>query len=325
MKIVVIGGVASTEVLIKKLRQYHFDDVLVCSYQPQNVENVSGWVDLKQTAREGGYEAFGFIKVNECKQPIVAFKPDIIFAVGLSQIVSPDILCLAEMAVGFHPTQLPKGRGRAPIAWLLLEKTDGAATFFVMREGVDDGPILVQEPFRVSVNDNAASVMSKLLQAENVALDRWLPSLMNGDVRSVEQNHDEATWYGKRAPEDGVIDWYQPCDDVLSLIRASTYPHPGAFTFSNTVKVKILVADKCRMPIKGVIGRILDVSENHQFVVQCRDGVVKVRDWSADAAWEPKVGIQLGLSSQVELFELRLKYNALEKRLSALEQEVLKR
>ena len=78
-------------------------------------------------------------------------------------------------SVGFHPTFLPAGRGRAPLAWLTLDTGPGAASFFLIDDGIDSGPIFVQEPFEVTPQDYAGDVGTKLLDATTRALDRWLP------------------------------------------------------------------------------------------------------------------------------------------------------
>ena len=71
--------------------------------------------------------------------------PDLLFVTGLSQIVKPPLLNLPRIGcIGFHPTWLPKGRGRAPLGWLVLDGVPGAATFFLdgrgLGFGADTGP-----------------------------------------------------------------------------------------------------------------------------------------------------------------------------------------
>ncbi|UCE62438.1 MAG: hypothetical protein JSU63_09995, partial [Phycisphaerales bacterium] len=53
------------------------------------------------------------------------------------------------------------------------------------------------------------------------------------------QNHNEATYYPKRTPADGLIDWLQPTDAIYRLIRAVGRPYPGAFSFCEGTKVTI--------------------------------------------------------------------------------------
>ena len=45
------------------------------------------------------------------------------------------------------------------------------------------------------------------------------------------QDSKKASLYGKRSFDDGIINWDNNCDKINKLIRASSDPHPGAFTF----------------------------------------------------------------------------------------------
>jgi methionyl-tRNA formyltransferase len=322
MKIVVIGGVASTRLLVEKLYQHGFKDIHVFGFVPVSTANVSGWADLSVTAEKSHYTFTPFLRVSDCTEQIMALQPELIFAVGLSQLIPEKILTISKLgAVGFHPTALPKGRGRAPIAWLVLEQMDGAATFFSLRTGVDDGPVLVQEPFQVDAEDTAATVEAKILLAEANALDRWLPQLAAGEMTSSEQDHSSATWYGRRKPEDGWIDWHKSADALLRLIRASTHPHPGAYTFRLDHKIIIWNARfEDQHPECGVVGRILRVDESGAFTVQCGERqLITVTEWESSAGWNPKVGELLGYYVESEINALRQALRNLEGKFANIE------
>jgi len=321
MKIAVIGGVRSTRVVIQKLSEHGFKNVIVFGYEPDNTLLVSGWTDLSGSAKEAGYAYMPFKKVKDCSRLLQSFIPDRVFAVGLSQIIPKSMLAIPpEGFIGFHPTNLPLGRGRAPLAWLVLEQNNGAATFFVMQEGVDDGPILVQEPFSVEACDDASSVEDKLLSAEAVALDYLLPKLVEGSVEMYPQDHKLATYYGKRAPNDGWINWNNKSECLLTHIRASCPPHPGAFTFDENAKIVVLRAKSAHShSVKGVVGRILEVSDTGEFLIQCGEGCLSIVDWSAPPGWAPIVGRMLGFYSECEIHVLRSQVASLQTRIKKLE------
>ena|SRR5712675_1902055 len=44
------------------------------------------------------------------------------------------------------------------------------------------------------------------------------------------QAHDQASYFGRRTPADGRIDWSWPALRIHNLVRAVTRPYPGAFT-----------------------------------------------------------------------------------------------
>jgi methionyl-tRNA formyltransferase len=325
MKIAVIGGVGSTEVLVQALVKHGFEQVKVWGYQPTKTALVSGWRDLRQLAGSLKLPFESFVKVTDCEDSLRSFAPDFFFVVGLSQIVPASMLNIASRGnIGFHPTALPFGRGRAALAWLILERQDGAATFFELVNGVDEGPIFEQEVFTVSETDDTSDVEAKLLCAEEVALDHWLPVLKKGELIATEQDHENATWFGRRAPEDGWLNWLANCDDLLNLIRASAPPHPGAFTYCRNSKVEIHRASRSRRPETGVPGRILKVYPKGIFDVQAGDGILHVTEWKTDGDWLPRVGVRLGYYDETEIFDLRIRLAKLEQTVECLNAKIIK-
>ncbi len=321
---VLIGGVKTTLVTLRKLHEYGFGDVAVYGYYPEDVSTVSGWTDLEQPAGEFGFRFVPFRQINDHVDELRALAPDLIFVVGLSQLVSREILeAAAGGCVGFHPTALPRGRGRAPLAWLVMRREDGAATFFRLREEVDAGPILAQQPFHVAEGDDAGTVETKMLEAEAAALDEWLPTLSERKLRGFEQAHDRATFYGRRTPSDGLVDWHDTARAIDRLVKTSTRPHPGAFTYQGDEIVTLWSATfETGSPFSGVVGRILSVAADGGFLVQCGGDVLRVETWTAESAWRPRVGVRLGYEPQYEIHRLKRHCRALESRLAELESRI---
>ena len=316
-KIGVIGGVKATEVVIKKLSDFYFKNVKVWGFNPNDNSNVSGWVDLKKISKSFNYKYENFKVIKNKLNSIKEFEPDLLFIVGISQIVTKEILEIPKYGcIGYHPTLLPKGRGRAPLAWLILEdKTNGASTFFKVLEGVDNGPIIVQIPFEINKNDYVFDIERKMLSSESEAIDFILSNEEFPNFATKYQNDKDATYYGKRAPEDGIICWSENSESIIRLIRACSNPHPGAFSFHKKQRIYILKAESYQKPITGVIGRIVLVSEDF-FVVQSGRGLVKIIDWVSDNNfWEPKVGYFLGYNPQEEIFQLKKEIDYLKKEL----------
>lgn len=307
--ILVIGAVKTTELTLKALVKNGFNVVGVLGHEPKNVDNVSGWVDLKQSALslEIDYKGFSLINNEDNLEWARTKKPDIIFAVGFSQLMSNEWLEMPSLGcIGFHPTKLPKGRGRAPIAWLTLEEKIGAATFFLMGEGADDGPIFVQEDFYIEDNDNATDVENKIGESINKALDKWLPKLLAGEWNPLQQNEIEATWYGKRAQEDGLINWNLSSFEIDRLIKASSYPHPGAFSFFKDNKVIIWKSSiENDIPIKGVVGRVLLIKDSSKYLIQCGEGLIWIDGLIINENLKLKIGDKLGYNVENELYILK--------------------
>jgi methionyl-tRNA formyltransferase len=58
-------------------------------------------------------------------------------------------------------------------------------------------------------------------------------------LKGIPQDGKAATFYARRAPLDGCIDWSNTAKDIDRLIKASTSPHPGAFSFYGNNKVLV--------------------------------------------------------------------------------------
>ena len=64
-------------------------------------------------------------------------------------------------------------------------------------------------------------------------------TIENNKITLTPQNHFKATYFGKRVPEDGHIDWNWQKERIYNWIRAQAKPYPGAFTFLNDKKITI--------------------------------------------------------------------------------------
>ena len=317
MKIALIGGVTSTRLTLEKLVEHAMAPEQVYGYEPKDTSNVSGYVALEEDSRLHGLEYQSFGNVKEIERDIVDKRFDVIFVVGLSQLVSGDILRSAAVGcVGFHPTKLPAGRGRAPIAWMVLDQCDGAATFFVMGAGADEGPILIQEPFEVTSTDTAKSIEQKLLTAAALALDSWLPRLACGEWDPIPQNPEEATYYGKRTPVDGAIDWSRSSEEIERLVRASGDPHPGAFFYFENNKIIVWKARiENILRIKGVEGRVLLVNDDGEYLIQCGAGLIWISNLVGNNVHRIKVGSQLKIDLAESVAQLQKRVQQLEERI----------
>jgi methionyl-tRNA formyltransferase len=160
-----------------------------------------------------------------------AAEPDVLFVTGWSQLLRAEVLRLARRgAVGFHPTALPAGRGRAPIPWTLIKGLRrSAVSLFWLTEGVDDGPLIAQVPFDVELHDDAATLYAKVRDLHVQLLLENVDAVLAGSAPATPQQ-GEPTYWPQRRPEDGAIDWSRAAAEVYDWVRALTHPFPGAFT-----------------------------------------------------------------------------------------------
>ena len=123
MKTVLIGSVTSSKVVLQAMIEVKYPITHVFSLDEKVSTNVSGYYPIHEIAENNSIPYTKFTKINdeENVQLIKSISPDYIFVVGLSQLVKQEIIDSAKKGVvGFHPTPLPKMRGRAANVWQVL-------------------------------------------------------------------------------------------------------------------------------------------------------------------------------------------------------------
>ena len=284
MKSILIGSVGSSKEMLQAMIDVGFPVTCVFSLDEAAADNVSGYEPIHELAEENGIAWRKFRKINDPENVslIRQISPDYIFVIGLSQLVKKDIIDAARIGVvGFHPTALPKMRGRAANVWqVLLGVHDAKVSLFFIDEGTDSGDILGQEPYRIEDTDYAIDVRRKIDEAAARLSRRVLKEIMDGTIQPWKQNEDEATYLLKRSPEDGLIDWEQSMKDIHTLIRAVSKPFPGAFGMYDGIH-KIIIWKAEMLENKkyiGMNGQIAEINSEYMDIV-CKDGLLHITDY----------------------------------------------
>ncbi len=283
-KTVFIGSVLSSKVALETLIECGISIDLVCSLDEKYSKNVSDYYPIHEIAEKNGIPFFKFKKVNspEVLVAIQKVNPDFIFVIGLSQIISKDILNLAnKYAIGFHPTPLPKFRGRAALPWqIILGVRESKVSLFKLDEGMDSGDIICQYPYVIDENDYAMDVYTKVCKAMKLALKKCLDNIYNDSVNFVKQREEDATYLLVRRPEDGKIDWNWSGNKIHTLIRAVSKPYPGAFAYYKDKKVIFWKANiEKNEKYIGIPGQIAWIGSNGEIGIVAKDSLIVVTDY----------------------------------------------
>ncbi|PHM72437.1 bifunctional UDP-4-amino-4-deoxy-L-arabinose formyltransferase/UDP-glucuronic acid oxidase ArnA [Xenorhabdus kozodoii] len=202
-------------------------------------------------------------------------KPDVIFSFYYRNMLSQEILSLAEKgAFNLHGSLLPKYRGRAPVNWAVLNgETATGVTLHKMLEKPDAGDIIAQQVVQIDENDTSLVVHGKIRTAAIELLDHILPQIKSGHYPSIPQDESQATYFGRRAADDGEIVWNKSAKEINNLVRAVTEPYPGAFTFLGERKMTIW---RSRPLTQSHGKRPGTVVSTDPFVIACGDGALEI-------------------------------------------------
>ena len=265
MKIIFISGVKFGHDILQHILANNWNVSAIFSYGDSKRKNYSDFTSFNEISKK---YVIRHIKVKNINDPeniqiIKEIQPDLILVMGWSQIIKKDILEIPRLGViGSHPTLLPKYRGRAPIPWSIIKNLpESGLSFFYMGEGTDDGDILDQIKFEISSNDDASTLYERITALAKDMLLRNLPLLENGKTKRIKQDNSKfIEYWPKRTPEDGKIDWSKEGKEVYALIRATTHPYPGAYTFFKKSKLIVWKA-KLLEGKYGKPGQIIDVND----------------------------------------------------------------
>lgn len=197
----------------------------VFSYKSQSVKYQIPIVEVKHINDE-----FSIKRLDE-------FKPDIIFVIGWSQILSAKALATAKWVVGAHASKLPENRGSAPVNWSLIkdQKSTGN-TLIRLLEGVDTGDILAQREFRIDLFDSCKTLYDKVAVSNSEMVVDFCYSVLEGTVNEQKQTLLDGVLLSRRKPEHGLVDWSKSSKEIYNFIRAQVKPYPGAFfIFQNQI------------------------------------------------------------------------------------------
>jgi len=103
----------------------------------------------------------------------------------------------------------------------------------------DHGPIVDQERVPILIDDTARQVFDKVTLASGILLERVLPALFAGTAIETPQDLTPGRYYGARTPADGRIDWRWPAQRIHNLVRGTTHPYPGAFSFVGQSRLNV--------------------------------------------------------------------------------------
>lgn len=284
MKTILIGSVNSSKTILDEMIKIDFPIDMVFSLDEKYSKNVSGYFPIHKIAENHDipYQKFKRINDPEHVESIKKINPDYIFIIGLSQLVGKEIISAAKKGViGFHPTPLPKYRGRAAMVWqVLLGVKETKCTLFFIDEGIDSGDIIAQEDYFIEDTDYAIDVSRKCQEAFKRLIRKTLPKFLDGSIKPIKQNENEATYLLKRTPEDGLINWSESVEKIQRLIRAVSKPYPGAFSYYDG-KHKVIFWKADYMDNKkyiGIPGQIAVITEEYMDIV-CTDGILRVYEY----------------------------------------------
>lgn len=238
VKIGVLGCKFTTLKLISALHKNHAISV-VYTLTNQRSNLISGF---------DGYSIGKYCDANKIKMVVVddyqlkndeilfaREKLDLLFVIGWERLLPNKILSSIKFGCfGMHGSYrgLPYGKGRSPMNWALITgKKKFITHLFRYDVGIDSGEIYGTETFDILSLDTIKDLHLKNCDAMINLSEKLIENIRSGQkLHFITQNNRESTFYPKRNPDDGEIDWNASSELICRFVNALSSPYPPSFS-----------------------------------------------------------------------------------------------
>jgi methionyl-tRNA formyltransferase len=241
---------------------------------------------VKETALAAGLEVTQPEKIKnntEFRTRLEAIAPDAIVVVAYGRIIPPWMLALPRLGcINLHASLLPKYRGAAPIQWAVAmgESVTGNTTM-LLEEGLDTGPILLQQEIAIAPEQTAADLFDVLAKDGAPLVVETLAGLEDGTIVQRQQDHTRATLAPILDREDGLMDFADRTATEIWNRWRGFQPWPGAYTILDGKKLiahKLRVAEKVAPGVPGTV----DFADHRLLVACAQNSWVEVTELQMD-------------------------------------------
>jgi len=210
----------------------------------------------------------------EFRAQLESIDPDAIVVVAYGRIIPFWMLTLPRYGcINLHGSLLPKYRGAAPIQWAIaMGEIITGNTTMLLEEGLDTGPILLQQAVVIRPEQTAVELYEELAAGGAPLVVETLEGLATGTIESQPQDHARATLAPLLDREDGRMNFSTFTATQLKNRWRGFQPWPGAFTTLNGKKLIVHRTDVAETPLPDANTRAecgLLVIAGHRMFVAC--------------------------------------------------------
>lgn len=223
-------------------------------------------------------------------------------------IIPKKFLDLFEGGIlNFHLGNLPDYKGNATVNWSIINgELYINGNIHKMDPELDAGDIISRRSISITPDTYIADIIREAEQMAPLLYEDAIEKLLQNPQGYEEKGTPRGLRCYPRLPEDSQIDWSQTVEQISRLIRASSHPYQGAFSFLNGEKVTIWKARPYTMTddFFAIPGHVVGYDKvTSSILIACKDGLLEVQEM------EHK-GKRIPPASFVKSIRVRFKYLA---------------
>jgi len=171
---------------------------------------------------------------------------DVVFILGYTKILDKKFLKKNKYNLIVHESNLPKGKGFAPVQWQILKNKNNIPVCLIKAENkVDSGKIFEKIFFKLDGTELYDEIREKQAKATFSIIKRFLkkfPKIFS------KRQVGKTTFYQRRYPKDNLLNINKSIKDNFNLLRiASNELSPSYFRYkSKKYIINIFKQDKLK-------------------------------------------------------------------------------
>ena len=225
----------------------------------------------------------------DCQNQLANLKPDVSVVVAFGQILPKSVLEQPPLGCwNGHGSLLPRWRGAGPIQWALLEgDAETGVGIMAMEEGLDTGPVLLEQKLPISLRQNSDALASQLSELTATLMLEAMDLIQKAGVGTeserlsrlnVKQQGEDMSYARMLKKEDFQINWD---DSALCIHRKVMGLYPGALTVWRNKRLKVLdteplidrLSDQISEEARSLLGRWSTGEDQPGTVLSCINNV----------------------------------------------------
>ena len=187
----------------------------------------------------------------DCQETLASLGADVSVVVAFGQILPKRVLEQPPLGCwNGHGSLLPRWRGAGPIQWSLLEGDhETGVGVMAMEEGLDTGPVLLEQRLPIQLQDTASDLGERLSQLTADLMVKAMPLIEAAGPGpeqerlrrlNVKPQTSDSCYARMLTKDDFQIDWTQ---SALAIHRKVMGLYPGATTTWKGKRLKITATE----------------------------------------------------------------------------------
>lgn len=197
--------------------------------------------------------------------------------------------------LNFHLGNLPDYKGNATVNWTIIngEKYING-NIHKMDPELDAGDVVARTSIPITDDSYIADILKQAGQAAPLLYAEAVKKVLENPAAYEVKGTVRGLRCYPRLPEDSQVDWHQSPEYIHRIIRASSHPYQGAFSFLNGEKIIIWKASphQCKDEFLAIPGHVVAIDKSTgNIVVACKNGMLEVQEIEHDGKRIPPAAI----------------------------------